>query len=166
MLGQNERYIKQAIVDKHDLVASAALVAGLHLFKVRHCCQCTVPCSRFLTMIILQENTEIVRHWVSEVQSAVQAKRHMVQFHALALLRRIKQHDRLAVSKVRYAAVRYGTCNLTARLSRSACDSTYSRERHLPFGAMFAHPLHLCSATRGHVGYKCSGCLRIPRGLP
>jgi len=79
MLGQNERYIKQAVVDKHDLVASAALVAGLHLF---------------------QENTEVVRHWVSEVQSAVQAKRHMVQFHALALLRRIKQHDRLAVSKL------------------------------------------------------------------
>uniref|UniRef100_A0A7S1GAC4 Coatomer subunit gamma n=1 Tax=Bicosoecida sp. CB-2014 TaxID=1486930 RepID=A0A7S1GAC4_9STRA len=79
MLGQNERYIKQAIVDKHDLVASSALVAGLHLFA---------------------ENPDIVRHWVSEVQSAVQAKRHMVQFHALALLRRIKQHDRLAVSKL------------------------------------------------------------------
>jgi coatomer protein complex subunit gamma len=31
MLGAIERYMKQAIVDKNPLVASSALVAGMHL---------------------------------------------------------------------------------------------------------------------------------------
>ncbi len=35
MLGQIERYIKQAIVDNNDLVASSALLCGLQLFSVR-----------------------------------------------------------------------------------------------------------------------------------
>ena len=79
MLGAIERYIKQAIVDKNALVASSALIAGMHLLKV---------------------SSEVVRRWVSEVQEAVHSPSEAVQFHALSLLYSIKSHDRLAVSKM------------------------------------------------------------------
>lgn len=79
LLGQIERYIKQALVDKNVVVASAALVSGIHL---------------------LQTNSEIVKRWSNEVQEAVQSRAALVQFHALALLHQIRQNDRLAVSKL------------------------------------------------------------------
>jgi hypothetical protein len=41
-----------------------------------------------------------VKRWVSEVQEALQNKSIMTQYHALGLLHQIKQHDRLAVSKL------------------------------------------------------------------
>ncbi|KAG7011700.1 Coatomer subunit gamma-2, partial [Cucurbita argyrosperma subsp. argyrosperma] len=65
LLTQIERYLKQAIVDKNPVVASAALVSGIHL---------------------LQTNPEIVKRWSNEVQEAVQSRAALVQFHALALL--------------------------------------------------------------------------------
>ncbi|XP_031479664.1 coatomer subunit gamma-2 [Nymphaea colorata] len=79
LLGQIERYLKQAIVDKNPVVASAALVSGVHL---------------------LQTNPDIVKRWSNEVQEAVQSRAALVQFHALALLHQIRQNDRLAVSKL------------------------------------------------------------------
>ncbi|KAK6916564.1 Clathrin/coatomer adaptor, adaptin-like, N-terminal [Dillenia turbinata] len=79
LLTQIERYLKQAIVDKNPVVASAALVSGFHL---------------------LQTNPEIVKRWSNEVQEAVQSRAALVQFHALALLHQIRQNDRLAVSKL------------------------------------------------------------------
>ncbi|XP_076897530.1 coatomer subunit gamma-2-like [Bidens hawaiensis] len=79
LLTQIERYLKQAIVDKNHVVASAALVSGIHL---------------------LQTNPEIVKRWSNEVQEAVQSRAALVQFHALALLQQIRQNDRLAVSKL------------------------------------------------------------------
>ncbi|XP_057749536.1 coatomer subunit gamma-2 [Arachis stenosperma] len=79
LLTQIERYLKQAIVDKNPVVASAALVSGIHL---------------------LQTNPEIVKRWSNEVQEAVQSRAPLVQFHALALLHQIRQNDRLAVSKL------------------------------------------------------------------
>ncbi|XP_042520478.1 coatomer subunit gamma-2 [Macadamia integrifolia] len=79
LLTQIERYLKQAIVDKNPVVASAALVSGVHL---------------------LQTNPEIVKRWSNEVQEAVQSRAALVQFHALALLHQIRQNDRLAVSKL------------------------------------------------------------------
>ncbi|MCD7449341.1 hypothetical protein HAX54_051282, partial [Datura stramonium] len=79
LLTQIERYLKQAIVDKNPVVASAALVSGIHL---------------------LQTNPEIVKRWSNEVQEAVQSRVALVQFHALALLHQIRQNDRLAVSKL------------------------------------------------------------------
>lgn len=79
MLGAIERYIKQAIVDRNAFVASSALVAGLHLFR-------TCP--------------DVVRRWINEVQEAVNSSSDMVQYHALSLLYKIRQHDRLAVSKI------------------------------------------------------------------
>ncbi|KAL0384099.1 UNVERIFIED_CONTAM: Coatomer subunit gamma-2 [Sesamum radiatum] len=79
LLAQIERYLKQAIVDKNPVVASAALVSGIHL---------------------LQTNPEIVKRWSNEVQEAVQSRAALVQFHALALLHQIRQNDRLAVNKL------------------------------------------------------------------
>ncbi|KAL2231614.1 coatomer subunit gamma-2 [Sesamum indicum] len=79
LLTQIERYLKQAIVDKSPVVASAALVSGIHL---------------------LQTNPEIVKRWSNEVQEAVQSRAALVQFHALALLHQIRQNDRLAVNKL------------------------------------------------------------------
>ncbi|KAJ0011153.1 hypothetical protein Pint_33646 [Pistacia integerrima] len=79
LLTQIEWYLKQAIVDKNPVVASAALVGGIHL---------------------LQTNPEIVRRWSNEVQEAVQSRAALVRFHALALLHQIRQNDRLAVSKL------------------------------------------------------------------
>eukprot|EP00475_Leptophrys_vorax_P004173 TRINITY_DN12491_c0_g1_i1.p1 TRINITY_DN12491_c0_g1~~TRINITY_DN12491_c0_g1_i1.p1 ORF type:complete len:892 (+),score=138.66 TRINITY_DN12491_c0_g1_i1:102-2777(+) len=79
LLGQIERYLKQAVVDKNPVVASAALVSGFHL---------------------LQTNPDIVRRWSNEIQEAVHSKSPLVQFHALALLHQIRQNDRLAISKL------------------------------------------------------------------
>ncbi|KAG0595341.1 hypothetical protein M758_UG158900 [Ceratodon purpureus] len=79
LLGQIERYLKQAVVDKNPVVSSAALVSGIHL---------------------LQSNPEIVKRWSNEVQEAVQSKAPLVQFHGLALLHQIRQNDRLALSKL------------------------------------------------------------------
>uniref|UniRef100_A0A1D1YI63 Coatomer subunit gamma n=1 Tax=Anthurium amnicola TaxID=1678845 RepID=A0A1D1YI63_9ARAE len=79
LLTQIERYLKQAIVDKNPVVASGALVSGIHL---------------------LQTNPEIVKRWSNEVQEAVQSRAALVQFHALALLHQVRQNDRLAVSKL------------------------------------------------------------------
>lgn len=79
MLGAIERYVKQAIVDKNSMVASSALVAGAHLIK---------------------GSPDVVRRWVNEVQEALHSPSEMVQFHALSLLYDIKQHDRLAISKM------------------------------------------------------------------
>ncbi|OUS41920.1 adaptin N terminal region-domain-containing protein [Ostreococcus tauri] len=85
LLGQIERFLKQAVVDKSPVVASAALVSGLRLMKV---------------------NSEIVRRWSSEVQEASSSDDPMVQFHAIALLHQIKQHDRLAVGKLVLQCIR------------------------------------------------------------
>jgi coatomer protein complex subunit gamma len=79
MLGAIERYVKQAIVDKNSMVSSSALVAGAHLIR---------------------GSPDVVRRWVNEVQEALHSPSEMVQFHALSLLYEIKQHDRLAISKM------------------------------------------------------------------
>ncbi|KAG2553559.1 hypothetical protein PVAP13_9KG533900 [Panicum virgatum] len=79
LLTQIERYLKQAIVDKNPVVASAALVSGI---------------------LLSQANPEIVKRWSNEVQEAVQSRAPLVQFHGLALLHQIRQNDRLAVSKL------------------------------------------------------------------
>jgi coatomer protein complex subunit gamma len=79
MLNAIERFLKQGIVDKNSFVASSALMSGLHLFT---------------------NSPEVVRRWVNEVQEAVNSTSDMVQYHALSLYFKIKQHDRLAVSKI------------------------------------------------------------------
>lgn len=80
MVQQIERYFKQEIVDRNPVVASAALVSGQQL--------------------IMHNKGDVVRRWVNEITQALDHKSPMVQYHALALLYLIKQHDRLAVSKL------------------------------------------------------------------
>ncbi len=50
-------------------------------------------------MIIIILGPESVRRWVNEVQEALKSKSKTAQFHALILLNKIKQTDRLAISK-------------------------------------------------------------------
>ena len=73
------RYLKQAVVDKSAVVASAVLVSAFHL---------------------ISQNADIVKRWTNEIQEAVQSKHSMVQFHAVALLHALRANDRLAVSKL------------------------------------------------------------------
>eukprot|EP01132_Coremiostelium_polycephalum_P004659 gene4659-5821_t len=79
ILPQIERYFKQSIVEKDPYVSSAALVSSIHLLKV---------------------SPDIVKRWANEVQEASSNQSRMVQYHALALLHKIKSHDRLAVTKL------------------------------------------------------------------
>jgi coatomer subunit gamma len=83
-----ERYLKQEIVDRNPVVASAALVSGQQL--------------------ILHNKGDVVRRWVNEVTQALEHPSPMVQYHALGLLYLIKQHDRLAVSKLVQSMTRLG----------------------------------------------------------
>eukprot|EP00501_MAST-03F_sp_TOSAG23-6_P000720 GSMAST32.ASY1.ANO1.748.1 assembled CDS len=77
-LGQIERYFQSAIVDKTPMVASASLVAGLHLAK---------------------DNNSIVRGWISQIREALNMPSDMVQYHALCLLFESRRGDILSVSK-------------------------------------------------------------------
>merc|ERR1712136_410004 len=79
MLQGIERYMKQAIVDRVNAVASAALVSSFKLMS-------SAP--------------EVVKRWVNEAQEAVSNDNVMVQYHALGLLYHIRKNDRLAVSKL------------------------------------------------------------------
>uniref|UniRef100_A0A7S3LLT2 Coatomer subunit gamma n=1 Tax=Aplanochytrium stocchinoi TaxID=215587 RepID=A0A7S3LLT2_9STRA len=81
MLGQIDRYIRQAVVDRNALVSSSALISGNQ-------------------MAVDPQKREIVRRWVNEVQEAVNSRSEMVQYHALSLLYTIKCHDRLAIGRL------------------------------------------------------------------
>ena len=103
-----ERILKAAIVDKTPSVSSAALVSSYHLFAVAK---------------------DVVRRWANEVQEAVHVKSssgglssmsnymtslggaqnqtqvvistsNITQYHALGLLYLIRQHDRMAITKL------------------------------------------------------------------
>jgi coatomer protein complex subunit gamma len=80
MLQAMERFIKQAIVDKDPSVSSGALVSSLHLFE--------------------QGNKEVVKRWVNEVQEALNRPVGLIQYHGLGLMYNIKQHDKMAVTKI------------------------------------------------------------------
>jgi hypothetical protein len=59
LLTQIERYLKQAIVDKNPVVASAALVSGIHLLQVLINCPCSklfsflIPSPKFLIYLLM-----------------------------------------------------------------------------------------------------------------
>ncbi|GAB5592979.1 coatomer subunit gamma [Umbelopsis nana] len=103
-----ERILKAAIVDKTPSVSSAALVSSYHLFAVAK---------------------DVVRRWANEVQESVHVKSssgglssmsnymtslggaqnqaqivistsNITQYHALGLLYLIRQHDRMAITKM------------------------------------------------------------------
>ncbi|PWZ53577.1 Coatomer subunit gamma-1 [Zea mays] len=113
LLTQIERYLKQAIVDKNPVVASASLVSGIHL---------------------TQANPEIVKRWSNEVQEAVQSRAPLVQFHGLALLHQIRQNDRLAVSKLVSSLTRgsvrspLAQCLLIRYTSQVLCESSMNTQ--------------------------------------
>lgn len=79
MIGQMERFLKQALVDKNPFIMASTLCAGQHLF---------------------QAAPDVIKRWLAEIQEALNSKARMVQYHALALLYRVKQHDKLAINKV------------------------------------------------------------------
>uniref|UniRef100_A0A6A7FYD8 Coatomer subunit gamma n=2 Tax=Hirondellea gigas TaxID=1518452 RepID=A0A6A7FYD8_9CRUS len=85
LLSQIDRHIKQCIVAKDAFLASSALMAGIRLYA---------------------NNEDIIRRWVNEVQDGVKNSSHMVQYHALHLLHKIKQFDRGALAKVVTALTR------------------------------------------------------------
>lgn len=88
MVAAIERYLKQEIVDRNPVVASAALVSGQFL--------------------ITHNKGDVVRRWVNEVTQALDHPSPMVQYHALGLLYLIKHADRLAVSKLVQSLTRTG----------------------------------------------------------
>lgn len=73
-----ERYLTRAVVDKNPSVSSAALVAGIHIAK----------------------QPDLVKRWSNEVNEALKSRHAMVQYHALNLAYKMRQHDRLGVSKL------------------------------------------------------------------
>jgi hypothetical protein len=79
MLLQIERYLKQAVVDKSAVVASAVLAGAIHLAGA---------------------NAEVIKRWSNEVQEAINSRHPMVQFQAVALMHALRATDRLAVSKL------------------------------------------------------------------
>jgi len=78
-LHQFERNIKQAIMHKNPSVATASLVAGLHLFPM---------------------SPEIIKKWASDVQAKLNANTKECTQHAMRLLYEIKEQDRGALSKI------------------------------------------------------------------
>jgi coatomer protein complex subunit gamma len=79
MLLQIERYLKQAVVDKSAVVASAVLAGAIHLASA---------------------SGEVIKRWSNEVQEAITSRHPMVQFQAVALMHALRANDRLAVSKL------------------------------------------------------------------
>eukprot|EP00736_Rhodelphis_marinus_P006261 Rmarinus@m.24789 len=79
MLGQIERYIKQAIVDKNGYVSSCALASAIHLYK---------------------KNPQIVSRWLSEVSQACTSNSPVAQFQAYCLYYMMKQNDPLAITRL------------------------------------------------------------------
>eukprot|EP00008_Paramoeba_atlantica_P003023 CAMPEP_0201488630 /NCGR_PEP_ID=MMETSP0151_2-20130828/19280_1 /ASSEMBLY_ACC=CAM_ASM_000257 /TAXON_ID=200890 /ORGANISM="Paramoeba atlantica, Strain 621/1 / CCAP 1560/9" /LENGTH=840 /DNA_ID=CAMNT_0047873957 /DNA_START=183 /DNA_END=2702 /DNA_ORIENTATION=+ len=117
LLGQGERYLKQAIMDKDISVQSAALVSGVHLLK--H-----------------SSNVELVKRWFTEVFEASKSRDEMVQYHALGLMYQLRKHDRLAVTKL-LGSVRknvrspFATCLLIRLVTQLLRDSP--SEENAPF---------------------------------
>lgn len=74
-----DRHLEQCIVDKDPSISSAALVSALHLADI---------------------NPEAVRRWQTKIQSAMMSSSHMVQYHALAVMYKLKYNDSLAISKL------------------------------------------------------------------
>ncbi|KNC72566.1 hypothetical protein SARC_14876, partial [Sphaeroforma arctica JP610] len=111
MIQAIERYLKQSIVDRNPAVASAALVSSVHLLQQK-------------------ATFDVVKRWSNEVQEAIQNKNIMVQYHALGLLYKLKEKDRLAVSKLVQTLMRgsvrssYATCLLIRFVKKCMEDDT------------------------------------------
>ena len=98
--------VRQAVVDKSAVVASAVLVSALHL---------------------VGSSAEIVKRWTNEIQEAVNSKHTMVQFHAVALLHALRANDRLAVSKLVSSLTRSSVRSSLAQCLLVRCGSSYGQ---------------------------------------
>lgn len=74
-----ERLLKQCVVDKHPVVASAAISSLLR---------------------IASTNVEIIKRSTNEIQEALNSDSPMVQYHALGLRYNSCKNDRLAISRL------------------------------------------------------------------
>lgn len=74
-----ERYLKQSVVDKHPVVASAAISSLIRIATV---------------------NSDIVKRCTNEIQEALNSDSPMVQYHALGLRYNSCKNDRLAISRL------------------------------------------------------------------
>ncbi|RMZ53229.1 hypothetical protein APUTEX25_005218, partial [Auxenochlorella protothecoides] len=79
MLLQIERYLKQAVVDKSAVVATAVL-AGATLLS--------------------RSGADVIKRWTSEIGEAMASRQPMVTYHAVALTHALRAADRLAVNKL------------------------------------------------------------------
>ena len=81
MVGSVERLLKQLMLDRNSVMASAALVTCIHLFFT---------------------NKDAVRRWATEITQALESvpRSSMAQYHALGLLYLIKAGDRVSISKM------------------------------------------------------------------
>jgi coatomer protein complex subunit gamma len=124
MLGQLDRYFKQMLVDKDDYVASSA-------------------CTTALLLMNKPAALDTISRWVNEVQTVLQSRSDMVQFHALALLRSIKRHDRLAVSKVVHTLMKgsmrspLGICLLIRYTQSLLASDPSSVDQHVCFNHLY-----------------------------
>ncbi|KAL9655919.1 hypothetical protein ABK040_007540 [Willaertia magna] len=96
LFGNLDRHLKQCVVDKNAGVASAAILAGFHLSDS-------------------PKGEPLVKRWAGEIQSAMDSRFHMVQYHALALMYKLRREDGLAISKI----VSSGIQNLRSPLAHT-----------------------------------------------
>lgn len=76
-----ERFLKQAIVDKNPFIVSSTLIAGMHIFDT-------------------PGGSDIIKRWTNQIQDSLSNPNKMVQYQALSLLYKIKEHDQLSLTKV------------------------------------------------------------------
>lgn len=79
VIGPMERHIKQALLDKSQNVTCAALTAGIHLSH-------SAP--------------EMVKRWSPEVSEVLKTKGNKCQYHAMALLHKLRKSDRVSVMRL------------------------------------------------------------------
>lgn len=119
MISGIERVMKQAMGDSNPSVVSSAMTTAIHFHG---------------------ENREAVRRWLPEVQAALQGGlgKTAAQYHALGLLYLIKQHDRMALSKLVHQIQSQST-NMMATCLNLAIYSNLLRMD----SAISSHPLDL-----------------------
>eukprot|EP01017_Pseudomicrothorax_dubius_P028770 TRINITY_DN3444_c0_g1_i1.p1 TRINITY_DN3444_c0_g1~~TRINITY_DN3444_c0_g1_i1.p1 ORF type:complete len:808 (-),score=249.76 TRINITY_DN3444_c0_g1_i1:153-2516(-) len=78
-ISQFERYIKNAINEKVNAIASAAIICGFHLYP---------------------KNVELVKKWSNEITEKLNSKNTQTHYHALVLLHEIKKQDLVSFIKV------------------------------------------------------------------
>lgn len=170
MLPGIERFLKAAIVDKTDSsISSAALVSSYHMF----------PSSR-----------EIIRRWSNEVQEALVAKSSgfssmvtsfmrtsaapvinstIVQYHALGLMTAIRQHDRMAISKLVQMFVGGGGMSAeTLRDPFAHCYLIRLAAKSMEDTGVFAPNVYdkLCSWLRNRNDAVCLEAAKAICGMP